>query len=239
MPDVPRASRAADQLRPVSLVRRAAPYAEGSCLVSFGSTRVLCTVSVEDGVPSWRRGKGEGWLTAEYAMLPRATHTRTTRERERVGGRTQEIQRLIGRSARAMLDDFRFGEFTLKIDCDVLQADGGTRTASITGACVAVVDAFDWMVRSGRIASSPVRRRIAAVSVGIVGGEPRLDLEYAEDVVAEVDMNVVMSGEGRFVEVQGTGEHGLFDRAALDRLLDLAASGAARLDEAQRAALAG
>ena len=172
-------------------------------------------------------------------MLPRATHTRTTRERERVGGRTQEIQRLIGRSVRAMLDDFRFGEFTLKIDCDVLQADGGTRTASITGACVAVVDAFDWMVRSGRIASSPVRRRIAAVSVGIVGGEPRLDLEYAEDVVAEVDMNVVMSGEGRFVEVQGTGEHGLFDRAALDRLLDLATSGAARLDEAQRVALAG
>ncbi|NUO65265.1 MAG: ribonuclease PH [Gemmatimonadaceae bacterium] len=239
MPDVPRRGRAADELRPVSLTRAAAPYAEGSCLVAFGSTRVLCTVSVEDGVPSWRRGKGEGWLTAEYAMLPRATHTRTTRERERVGGRTQEIQRLIGRSVRAMLDDFRFGEFTLKIDCDVLQADGGTRTASITGACVAVVDAFGWMVKTGRVAASPVRRRIAAVSVGIVAGEPRLDLEYAEDVAAEVDMNVVMSGEGQFVEVQGTGEHGLFDRASLDRLLDLAAAGAARLDAAQRAALAG
>ncbi|NUR33822.1 MAG: ribonuclease PH [Gemmatimonadaceae bacterium] len=239
MPDVPRRGRAADELRPVSLTRAAAPYAEGSCLVAFGSTRVLCTVSVEDGVPSWRRGKGEGWLTAEYAMLPRATHTRTTRERERVGGRTQEIQRLIGRSVRAMLDDFRFGEFTLKIDCDVLQADGGTRTASITGACVAVVDAFGWMVKTGRVAASPVRRRIAAVSVGIVAGEPRLDLEYAEDVAAEVDMNVVMSGEGQFVEVQGTGEHGLFDRASLDRLLDLSAAGAARLDAAQRAALAG
>ena len=239
MPDVPRRGRAADELRPVSLTRAAAPYAEGSCLVAFGSTRVLCTVSVEDGVPSWRRGKGEGWLTAEYAMLPRATHTRTTRERERVGGRTQEIQRLIGRSVRAMLDDFRFGEFTLKIDCDVLQADGGTRTASITGACVAVVDAFGWMVKTGRVAASPVRRRIAAVSVGIVAGAPRLDLEYAEDVAAEVDMNVVMSGEGQFVEVQGTGEHGLFDRASLDRLLDLAAAGAARRDAAQRAALAG
>jgi ribonuclease PH len=238
MADLPRAGRAAGEMRPVALVRGAAPYAEGSCLVSFGATRVLCTVSVEDGVPGWRRGKGEGWLTAEYAMLPRATHTRTARERERLGGRTQEIQRLIGRSIRAMLDDFRFGEFTLKIDCDVLQADGGTRTASITGACVAVVDAFDWMVRSRRIGATPVRRRVSAVSVGIVAGEPRLDLEYTEDVVAEVDMNVVMSEEGHFVEVQGTAEHGLFDRAALDRLLDLAAAGARALDAAQRDALA-
>ena len=171
-------------------------------------------------------------------MLPRATHTRTSRERDKVGGRTQEIQRLIGRSVRAMLDDFRFGEFTLKLDCDVLQADGGTRTASITGGCVAVIDAFDWMVRTGRVARTPVRRRIAAVSVGVVSGEPRLDLEYAEDVVAEVDMNVVMSEEGRFVEVQGTGEHGLFDRAALDRLLDLAVAGARQLDAAQAAAFA-
>jgi ribonuclease PH len=170
-------------------------------------------------------------------MLPRATHTRTSRERERVGGRTQEIQRLIGRSVRAMLDDFRFGEFTLKLDCDVLQADGGTRTAAITGACVAVVDAFDWMVATARIARSPVRRRVAAVSVGVVAGEARLDLEYAEDVVAEVDMNVVMSSEGRFVEVQGTGEHGTFDRRALDALLDLATTGIDRLDAAQRAAL--
>jgi len=238
MPNVIRAGRGAGELRPVSLERHAAPYAEGSCLVSFGSTRVLCTASVEDGVPGWRRGRGEGWLTAEYAMLPRATHTRTSREREKVGGRTQEIQRLIGRSVRAMLDDFMFGEFTLKLDCDVLQADGGTRTASITGACVAVVDAFDWMVRTGRIARTPVRRRISAISVGVVGGEPRLDLEYAEDVVAEVDMNVVMGGDGRFVEVQGTGEHGLFDRAALDRLLDLAVAGGRQLDAAQAAALA-
>jgi ribonuclease PH len=221
------------------LQRNAAPYAEGSCLVSFGATRVLCTASVEDGVPGWKRGRGEGWLTAEYAMLPRATHTRTSRERDKLGGRTQEIQRLIGRSVRAMLDDFRFGEFTLKLDCDVLQADGGTRTASITGACVAVVDAFDWMVRTGRIAATPIRRRVAGVSVGVIGGEPRLDLEYAEDVVAEVDMNVVMSDEGRFVEVQGTGEHGLFDRAALDQLLDLAVAGAKQLTAAQAAALAG
>ena len=235
--DPPRVGRANDGLRPVSIERGAAPYAEGSCIVGFGSTRVLCTASVEDGVPSWRRGKGEGWLTAEYAMLPRATHTRTSRERERIGGRTQEIQRLIGRSVRAMLDDFRFGEFTLKLDCDVLQADGGTRTAAITGACVAVVDAFAWMVSTGRIARTPVRRRIAAVSVGIVAGAARLDLEYAEDVVAEVDMNVVMSSERRFVEVQGTGEHGTFDRAALDHLLDLASAGIERLDAVQRHAL--
>ena len=231
--------RTADSLRPIALERRAAPYAEGSCLVAFGATRVLCTVSVEDGVPGWKRGRGEGWLTAEYSMLPRATLTRTPRERERLGGRTQEIQRLIGRSVRAMLDDFSFGEFTLKIDCDVLQADGGTRTAAITGASVAVVDAFDWMVRSERLSRSPVRRRVAAVSVGIVAGEPRLDLEYVEDVAADVDMNVVMSSEQRFVEVQGTGEHGTFDRAHLDQLLDLAAAGIARLDAAQRAALGG
>jgi ribonuclease PH len=237
MPNVSRSGRTAAQLRSVSLERNAAPYAEGSCLVAFGSTRVLCTASVEDGVPGWRRGRGEGWLTAEYAMLPRATHTRTSREREKLGGRTQEIQRLIGRSVRAMLDDFRFGEFTVKLDCDVLQADGGTRTAAITGACIAVIDAFDWMVRTGRVPVTPVRRRVAAVSVGIVDGEPRLDLEYAEDVIAEVDMNVVMSAGGRFVEVQGTGEHGLFDRPALDRLLDLAVDGGRQLDQAQSAAL--
>ena len=235
--DPVRSGRGTGDLRPLSIERGAAPYAEGSCLIAFGNTRVLCTASVEDGVPSWRRGKGEGWLTAEYAMLPRATHTRTSRERERIGGRTQEIQRLIGRSVRAMLDDFRFGEYTLKLDCDVLQADGGTRTAAITGACVAVVDAFAWMVSTGRVARTPVRRRVAAVSVGVVAGTPRLDLEYAEDVVAQVDMNVVMSSERRFVEVQGTGEHGTFDRRALDQLLDLATSGIERLDAAQRAAL--
>src|SRR5919198_4813115 len=195
----PRIGRAPDQLRPIALERRVAPYAEGSCLVSFGSTRVLCTASVEDGVPVWRRGRGEGWLTAEYAMLPRATRTRTARERSQLGGRTQEIQRLIGRSIRAMLDNFAFGEYTIRLDCDVLVADGGTRTAAITGACIATVDAFNWLVSSGRLVKSPVRRRVAGVSVGIVGSTPRLDLDYAEDVVAAVDMNVIMSSEGRFV----------------------------------------
>ena len=235
--DPVRVGRAADSLRPVSIERGVAPYAEGSCLVAFGSTRVLCTASVEEGVPGWKRGRGEGWLTAEYAMLPRATKTRTNRERQQVGGRTQEIQRLIGRSVRAMLDDFKWGEFTLKVDCDVLQADGGTRTAAITGAAVAVVDAFDWMVEQGKLKRSPVKRRVAGVSVGVVRGEPRLDLEYVEDVVADVDMNVVMSSEGRFVEVQGTGENATFDRAELDRLLDLATTGLRQLDAAQRSAL--
>jgi ribonuclease PH len=172
-------------------------------------------------------------------MLPRATRTRTSRERSQLGGRTQEIQRLIGRSVRAMLDDFRFGEFTVKLDCDVLLADGGTRTASITGACVAAVDAFDWLVTTGRIAASPVKRRVAAVSVGVIGTTPRLDLDYEEDVGAAVDMNVVMSSEGRFVEVQGTGENGTFDRGELDGLLDLALKGIRELDAAQQRALAG
>ena len=232
-----RLGRTADALRPVSLERGVAPYAEGSCLVAFGSTRVLCTASVEDGVPGWKRGRGEGWLTAEYSMLPRATKTRTNRERQQIGGRTQEIQRLIGRSVRAMLDNFTWGEFTLKIDCDVLQADGGTRTASITGASVAVVDAFDWMVREGKLKRSPVKRRVAGVSVGVIRGEPRLDLEYVEDVVADVDMNVVMSSEGKFVEVQGTGENSTFDRRELDLLLDLATVGLVELDRLQRTAL--
>jgi len=222
----------------VSLARGAVHNAEGSCLVSFGGTKVLCAASVEDGVPGWRRGRGEGWMTAEYAMLPRATRTRTSRERQQVGGRTQEIQRLIGRSVRAMLNDFRFGEFTVKLDCDVLEADGGTRTAAITGACVAVIDAFDWMVQTGRIATTPVRRRVAAVSVGVIDGEPRLDLDYDEDVRADVDMNVVMSSEGRFVEVQGTGENGTFGRGELDALLDLAGRGIVTLDDAQQRALA-
>ena len=229
--------RAALALRPISLTRNAAPNAEGSCLIAFGNTRVLCTASVEDGVPGWKKGKGEGWLTAEYAMLPRATNTRSPRERGQVGGRTQEIQRLIGRSVRAMLDDFKWGEFTIKVDCDVLQADGGTRTAAITGACVAVVDAFDWMVRTNRLKKSPVKRRVAAVSVGVIGGEVRSDLEYVEDVKAEVDMNVVMSSEGQFVEVQGTGENGTFDRAALNGLLDAAVASITELDLQQRRAL--
>jgi len=234
----PRSGRRPDEMRAVSLERFVAPYAEGSCLVTFGLTRVLCTASVEDGVPGWRRGSGQGWLTAEYSMLPRATRTRSSRERQQIGGRTQEIQRLIGRSVRAMLDDFSFGEFTVKLDCDVLVADGGTRTAAITGACVAAVDAFAWMVESGRLPVSPVRRRVAAVSVGVIDGEPRLDLDYEEDVRAGVDMNVVRSSEGGFVEVQGTGEHGTFDRAELDLLLDLAAKGLGQLDAAQQTVLA-
>jgi ribonuclease PH len=250
-----REGRGPGELRPVTLERGAAPYAEGSCLVSFGDTRVLCAASVEDGVPGWRRGSGEGWLTAEYAMLPRATHQRTARERGAggPGGRTQEIQRLIGRSVRAMLDGFNFGENTIRIDCDVLQADGGTRTAAITGACVAVTDALQWLVREGRLERSPVRRRVAAVSVGVIDGEPRLDLEYSEDVRAAVDMNIVMASgdfaslvtpashnaEPRFVEVQGTGEHGTFGRGELDGLLTLATEGIRQLDALQQAALAG
>ena len=233
-----RQDRDSAALRPITFERGVAPYAEGSCLISFGATRVLCTASVEEGVPGWKRGKGEGWLTAEYAMLPRATRTRTSRERAQLGGRTQEIQRLIGRSVRAMLDDFKFGEFTVKLDCDVLVADGGTRTAAITGACVAIVDAFDWMVTSGKLAATPVKRRVAAVSVGVIDGEPRLDLDYEEDVRAEVDMNVVMSNEGKFVEVQGTGENGTFDRKQLDELLELAIAGIRQLDAGQAAALA-
>jgi ribonuclease PH len=232
-----RVGRSTSDLRPITFERGVAPYAEGSCLIAFGATRVLCTASVEDGVPGWKRGSGEGWLTAEYAMLPRATRTRTSRERAQLGGRTQEIQRLIGRSVRAMLDDFKFGEFTVKLDCDVLVADGGTRTAGITGASVAIVDAFDWMVANGKLLATPVKRRVAAVSVGVIDGETRLDLDYEEDVRAEVDMNVVMSSEGKFVEVQGTGEHGTFDRAQLDSLLELAISGIRALDSAQTKAL--
>lgn len=233
----PNERRRPHDLRPISLDRNTVPYAEGSCLVSFGATRVLCAASVELSVPGWKKGKGEGWITAEYAMLPRATRTRTARERSQLGGRTQEIQRLIGRSVRAMIDDFRFGEFTIRVDCDVLQADGGTRTAAITGACVAVHDAFRWLVAEGHIAQSPVKRRVAAVSVGVVDGSLWLDLDYDLDVRADVDMNVVMSSEGRFVEVQGTGERGTFDRAQLDALLELATAGIRTLDAAQRAVL--
>jgi ribonuclease PH len=231
------AVRGEEEMRQVSIERGVSPYAEGSCLISFGMTKVLCAASIEESVPSWRRGRGEGWLTAEYAMLPRATRTRTSRERDKIGGRTQEIQRLIGRSIRAMLDDFKFGEFTLKLDCDVIQADGGTRTAAITGAAVAAVDAFDWMVAQGKIPVSPVRRRVAAVSVGVIDGVARLDLDYEQDVRAEVDMNVVMSSEGKYVEVQGTGEHGTFDRTQLDRLLELATRGITELTERQSVAL--
>jgi ribonuclease PH len=232
-----RTGREANELRPITLEREVAPYAEGSCLVSFGTTRVLCTASVEEGVPNWRRGRGEGWLTAEYAMLPRATRTRTARERSQLGGRTQEIQRLIGRSIRAMLDGFVFGEYTIRLDCDVLVADGGTRTAAITGACVATIDAFNWLVSSERLSETPIKRRVAGVSVGIIGSTPRLDLDYAEDVVAAVDMNVIMSSEGRFVEVQGTGEHGTFGREDLDELVSLAVRGLRQIDALQVRAL--
>lgn len=233
----PNETRRPTDLRPVVLERNAVPYAEGSCLISFGDTRVLCAASVELSVPGWKKGRGEGWITAEYSMLPRATRTRTARERAQLGGRTQEIQRLIGRSVRAMIDDFRFGEFTVRLDCDVLQADGGTRTAAITGACVAVQDAFGWLVAQGHLTQTPVRRRVAAVSVGVVDRVLWLDLDYDLDVRAAVDMNVVMSSEGRFVEVQGTGEQGTFDRAELNALLDLASGGIATLDAAQRRAL--
>jgi ribonuclease PH len=225
-----RTGRRHDELRSIILERNVAPYAEGSCLVSFGTTRVLCTASVEEGVPNWRRGRGEGWLTAEYAMLPRATRTRTARERSQLGGRTQEIQRLIGRSIRAMLDDFAFGEYTIRLDCDVLVADGGTRTAAITGSCVATIDAFNWLTSTSRLPASPVKRRVAGVSVGMIGSTRRLDLDYAEDVIAAVDMNVIMSSEGRFVEVQGTGEHGTFARDELDELVSLAVRGLQQID---------
>ena len=239
MPDLLRSyGRSTDTMRPVTIERAVTPYAEGSCLITFGETKVLCTASVEEGVPGWRKGSRQGWLTAEYAMLPRATRTRTSRERGQVGGRTQEIQRLIGRSVRAMLSGFDFGERTIKVDCDVLLADGGTRTAAITGACVAVTDAFAWLVQQGSLETSPVIHHVAAVSVGVVDGIPVLDLDYPEDVRAGVDMNVVMVDASRFVEVQGTGEHATFDRAELDALLALASSGICALDAAQRSALA-
>ena len=236
-PAPPRTSRAHDELRPVTFERGAAPYAEGSCLITFGATRVLCTASVQDGVPDWRRGSGAGWVTAEYAMLPRATTKRTPRERGHVGGRTHEIQRLIGRALRAAVDLSLLGEHTILIDCDVLVADGGTRTAAITGAAVALHDACAWMVANGLVAQSPMRELVAAVSVGIIGGEPRLDLEYAEDVAADVDMNLVALESGTLVEIQGTAEHRSFTRDQLDSLIDLGMQGIQRLLTLQRQVL--
>jgi ribonuclease PH len=232
--------RRPDALRPVRITRHFTRHAEGSVLVEFGETRVLCTASVEESVPSFLRGKGQGWLTAEYGMLPRSTHTRSAREaaRGKQSGRTQEIQRLIGRSLRAVVDLAALGERQIIIDCDVLQADGGTRTAAITGACVAVCDAIRGLVASGAIARSPMRDMVAAVSVGIVGGEPVLDLDYVEDSSCETDMNIVMTGAGGIVEVQGTAEGAPFSRAELDRLLALAEQGISRLVELQHAALA-
>ena len=229
-------SRATDQLRPVVLERQANPYAEGSCLIRMGGTLVHCTASVDTGVPGFKKGSGEGWVTAEYAMLPRATADRTPRERNGPGGRTQEIQRLIGRSLRAAMGTMKFGEYTIRIDCDVLQADGGTRTASITGGCVALADACAWLAaRTG--GPNPFGSLVAAVSVGIVDGEPRLDLAYLEDRDAGVDANIVMREPQSFVEVQGTGEHGTFSREELDVILGYGQQGIASLFGMQRAAL--
>ncbi len=234
------AGRRPDQLRPVSLERRFTHHAEGSVLASFGDTRVLCTASVEEKVPPFLKGKGQGWVTAEYGMLPRSTHTRTDREaaRGKQSGRTQEIQRLIGRSLRAVTDLGALGERSIQIDCDVLQADGGTRTAAITGAFVALHDACTWLVGKGLLAAPPLRDHVAAVSVGIVEGVPVLDLDYAEDSGCDTDMNVVMTGAGGLVEVQGTAEGEPFSRAQLDALVDLAAAGIGRLVQLQREALA-
>jgi len=231
--------RSHDEMRAIRITRGFTRHAEGSVLVEFGDTRVLVTASVEDGVPSFMRGKGEGWVTAEYGMLPRATHTRSAREaaRGKQSGRTLEIQRLIGRSLRAAVDQRALGERTVTLDCDVLQADGGTRTAAITGAYVALADAMDALVRRRAIARSPLHGQVAAVSVGIVGGIAVVDLDYAEDSGAETDMNVVMNNGGAFIEIQGTAEGHAFRRHELDRLLDLAAVACQQLFAAQLAAL--
>ena len=231
--------RRPDQGRPVTIETGVAPYAEGSCLIATGETRVLCTASVVEGVPHWRERSGAGWVTAEYAMLPRATHTRTRREREGPKGRTQEIQRLIGRSLRSVTEMKEMGLRTVTVDCDVLQADGGTRTASITGAWVALALAARWMLEEGVVSRDPVRERVAAVSVGIVDGVACLDLDYREDFGAQVDMNVAGTESGGLVEVQGTAEGDPFPRADLDVLLDLALSGLDPLLAAQRRALTG
>ena len=232
--------RSADQLRPVTITRNWLDHAEGSVLVEFGRTRVLCAASVTEGVPRWRKGSGLGWVTAEYAMLPRATHTRSDREsvKGRIGGRTHEISRLIGRSLRASIDLAALGENSIAIDCDVLQADGGTRTAAITGAYVALADAVSWLGERKKLARpKAIVQSVAAVSVGVIDGEPRLDLPYEEDVKAGTDMNVVCTGEGSFVEVQGTGEAGVFSRDQFQALLDLGVAGCAELVELQRKAL--
>jgi ribonuclease PH len=231
--------RSPDQLREIRITRGWLEHAEGSVLIEFGATRVLCAASATEEVPRWRRGSGLGWVTAEYAMLPRATNTRGDREsvKGRLGGRTQEISRLVGRSLRACVDAKAMGENTIIIDCDVLQADGGTRTAAITGGYVALADALGWLQGRKRCKGNPLVASVAAVSVGIVDGEPRLDLCYEEDVAAQTDMNVVCAGDGRFVEVQGTAEREPFDRDLLDRLLDLAVAGCADLARLQRDAL--
>jgi ribonuclease PH len=232
-------ARAADQLRPVRLTRAYTVYAEGSVLVEFGATKVLCTASVEEKVPPHKRGSGEGWVTAEYGMLPRATHTRSDREaaRGKQSGRTQEIQRLIGRSLRAVFDLKKLGERTIQLDCDVLQADGGTRTASITGAYVAAYDAVSKLMANGKLTQSPILGPVAAISVGILQNTPLLDLEYTEDSACDTDMNVVMTGTGHFVEVQGTAEGVAFTRPEMDALLTLAEKGIGELMAMQRRCL--
>ncbi len=231
--------RALDQLRDVRITRNWLDHAEGSVLIEAGRTRVLVAASVEEGVPRWRRGSGLGWVTAEYAMLPRATNERTQREavKGRVGGRTHEISRLVGRSLRAVIDYKALGENTIMIDCDVLQADGGTRTASITGAYVALHDAVSWLRERKLLAGEPLKDTVSAISVGVVNGAPMLDLKYDEDSTADTDMNVVMTGDGRFIEVQGTAEGEPFDRGLLNELLDLAGKGNAELRDLQLAAL--
>jgi ribonuclease PH len=232
-------ARPADQLRAVRITRGYTIHAEGSVLIEFGATKVLCTASVEERVPPHKRGSGEGWVTAEYGMLPRATHTRNDREaaRGKQSGRTQEIQRLIGRSMRAVFDLKALGERTIQIDCDVLQADGGTRTAAITGAFVAAQDSVTGLLAAGKIIRNPITAAVAAISVGIVQGTPLLDLEYTEDAACDTDMNVVMTGAGHFVEVQGTAEGAAFSRAEMDRLLNLAEKGITELMRLQQEAL--
>jgi ribonuclease PH len=231
--------REPDQLRDVRISRGWLAHAEGSVLVEFGATRVLCAASVQEDLPRWRRGSGQGWVTAEYAMLPRSTNTRNDREsvKGRIGGRTHEISRLVGRSLRGCVDFKALGENTIIIDCDVLQADGGTRTAAITGGYVALADAISWLAGRKRTRGEPLVGSVAAVSVGIIDGQPRLDLCYDEDVAAETDMNVVCTGDGSFVEVQGTAERGSFDRELLDELLNLAVAGCSQLTKFQQAAL--
>ena len=232
--------RAPDQLRDITIQRHFTRHAEGSVLISAGDTRVLCTASIEDRVPPWLRGKGEGWVTAEYGMLPRATGSRTQREasRGKQGGRTLEIQRLIGRSLRACVNRKALGERVITLDCDVLQADGGTRTASITGAYVALVDAVNWLMKRQQLKRNPVIGSVAAVSVGVWNGQPVLDLDYAEDSSCDTDMNVVMNDGGGFIEIQGTAEGHAFRREEMQAMMDLAEKGVGELIEAQRAALA-
>ena len=232
-------ARAADALRPVRITRHYTMHAEGSVLIEFGNTKVLCTASVEEKVPPHKRGSGEGWVTAEYGMLPRATHSRSDREaaRGKQTGRTQEIQRLIGRSLRAVFDLKKLGERTIQLDCDVIQADGGTRTAAITGAFVAAQDAVNGLLAAGKITETPITAAVAAISVGIVDGTPLLDLEYTEDSACDTDMNVVMTGAGHFVEVQGTAEGVAFTRAEMDQLLTLAEKGVGELMLLQQQAL--